>query len=241
MIINLWSTPRTGSVRYSLILKSAYPNSILITELFNRYHMDMYHKEENGKIFNLHEYENGFYYKSYFIKNKILTFEKVYEKRIRNIIDEENYLINLLDSLDLEQTYIFHNHVAPINPNILEKLTEMAVKNIYIYRKDKRQQLASYAIAYSTKQFALFNPQANSVGLVNDINKSVLENLVNRIKIWDSLTKNGEIVSYEDSLEISVPVPVYKQNVDHKTRLSENMLNIIEILAKEYENYNLIR
>jgi hypothetical protein len=198
--------------------------------------MNLYHYTENDKILNLHHYVDGAYYKKYSVKNGMLIIKNEYASRHRTIEQEEQYLIELLYSLKDPRTLIMHNHVDPINPEILNRLTELASENIYIHRLDKRQQLASYVIAYSTKQFSAWNKSAISDEVVSDINPIVIENLMNRIKSWDKLQKNGKIVTYEETLEDSTPVPILKQNTNHYSRISTNMIDLIERLVIEYEN-----
>lgn len=236
MIVNLWSTPRTGSVRYSFELRKQYPGSLLVSEMFNRYHMTMYHKPSESRIHNIHNYEVGAFYKGYEIENGKLVITHLHEPRKRTVEQEESYLIDIFNRVDGSQTLIMHNHVEPINHSIRDRLTKLADENIYIYRKDKRHQLASYAIAYSSKQFVAFNPSAITTNTVADIDINILQNLLSRIVAWDRLEKNGRIIAYEElSFEDDERMPL-KQNHDHYSRLSNKMIDAIETLVSHYEN-----
>jgi len=235
MIVNLWSTPRTGSVWYSNYLKSQYPNSILLTEFFNQYHMNIYHMMLSySKRINLYSYSTESWYDDYSIIDGKISIQKKFEKRVRSVEEEEEYRIHLFNQIDTNFNYILHNHVSPINEKISKLLTEVAEKNIYIYRKDKRAQLASYAIAFSTKQFVQYSYR-EELGIVSDIDIMPLENLVKRIKVWDSLIKDN-IVAYEDIDFFDNQYWPKKQNKDWRQRLSSNMINIIENLVAEYES-----
>ena len=238
MIINLWSTPRTGSIWYSNYLKQQYPGSILITEIFNQYHMDIYHCMHNDRLINSHTYVEGFFYKDYFIENGTITIKKVFAERTRSIEQEEAYRIDLFNQITSNVPLILHNHVAPIDEQIRQRLIEIAEKNIYIYRKDKRAQLASYAIAFSTKQFVQFFDKEET-GVVDDIDPMHLENLVSRIKIWDQLPKQ-DVVAYEDIEFVNKYNWPKKQNKDYRLRLSDNMITLIDSLVSEYENCNSV-
>ena len=79
MIINVWSTPRTGSVWYSYYLnKIKYPNSMYINELFNKHHMKNYYmRNADGLMFSLDNYEENAYYLEYFIDNGTININKV--------------------------------------------------------------------------------------------------------------------------------------------------------------------
>ena len=234
MIINLWSTPRTGSVWYSNYLKQQYPGSVLVTEIFNQYHMDIYYSIHNDRVINSHMYVEGGFYKDYFIANGTITIKKVFARRTRSIEEEEAYRIDLFNQITSDIPLILHNHVAPINEKIKQRLINATEKNIYIHRKDKRAQLGSYAIAFSTKQFVQFFDKEET-GIVNDIDIEPLENLISRIKIWDQLPKQ-DIISYEEIEFFNEYNWPKKQNKDYRLRLSDNMLLLIESLVKKYEN-----
>lgn len=237
MIINLWSTPRTGSVWYSKYLCEKYTDSILVTEMFNRYHMNMYHvRDSAGAIRNYHQpIENGFY-KEYFLdSNNFLNKKDVYNVRARTIEQEEEYCFELLKKVNKDQILIMHNHIDPINDNIRNWLLANADKNYWIYRKNKKLQLASYAVALSTKKFAAFNKAAISYEPVADCDLGPLKNLIRRIKVWDSFEKNN-MIAFEDIDFFDAPGFPLDQNTDPWARLSVNMQTSIEALVSNYEN-----
>lgn len=237
MIVNLWSTPRTGSVWYSHYLAKQYPKSLLITEMFNQYHMNMYHvKGEDGSIRNYHEFvPNGFYKEYYLDDQNFLTRRTVCAPRVRDIESEEKYCVDLLNRVNKNQILVMHNHIDPINSDIRDYLIKNADKNIWIYRKDKRQQLASYAVALSTKKFAAFTKAAVSYELVADTDRSSLDNLIRRIKVWNNLPKTDTIAFEDVSFYDYEGFPV-DQNIDPWARLSDKMKSIINDIVEKYEN-----
>jgi hypothetical protein len=162
----------------------------------------------------------------------------VFAKRTRSIEQEEAYRIDLFNQIIFNVPLILHNHVAPIDEQIRQRLIDIAEKNIYIYRKDKRAQLASYAIAFSTKQFVQFFDKEET-GVIDDIDPMHLENLINRIKIWDRLPKQ-DVVAYEDIKFFNKYNWPKKQNKDYRLRLSDNMITLIDSLVSEYENCNSV-
>lgn len=233
MIINLWSTPRTGSVWYSYHLQKKLCPSTLLTEPFNKYHMDLYYRIENGIMKNYHEYLPGSFYKNYSWANGKLMTERKFQQRTRTIEEEEKYLVSLLEKIDGETNYVIHNHVSPMSENIRTKLMTMG-ENIFIYRKDKVAQLASYAIACETKEFVRFSRKENIQEKITIRDIEPLRNLINRIKVWDSLTKENSI-AYEDIGFYELDGMPIKQNADYLTRLSIESINqIIELLKSEY-------
>lgn len=236
MIINLWSTPRTGSVWYSKHL-GKIKNSIVITEMFNRSHMNMYYYPKDNNITNHHEYFNGCFYKDFYVEDGLLKIKKIYRPRTRTVDEEEKYLQSLLNEIDFSKNnLIMHNHVMPIKEEIRKLLTNMG-ENIYIYRKSKRDQLCSYAIAIATKSFVSFTKTHLPETIVNDIEPVHLYNLMTRIKFWDSLEKNN-VIAYEDIEFYNGKNLPIKQNTDYRNKLSNKMLNIINDLADDYDkNY----
>lgn len=234
MLINVWSTPRTGSIHYSHILRDQYKASF-INELFNRYYMSIYFTDHNGIQLNHNDYIDGSFYNDYHIENGVLLSNRIYGPRTRSVVEEEKYRIELITNIDFEyHNIVMHNHVAPINTEVYDYLLSRSTKNVFLYRKDKRAQLASYAIAFSTKQFILFNPEYKHKGLIADIDRVHLDNLIKRIEIYDQLTKAEEI-AYEDiDFSKGAQYPI-KQVDNYKLLLSERMLNIVNQIVVEYE------
>mgnify|MGYP003323002870 CR=1 FL=1 len=65
MIINLWSTPRVGSVWYSMHLSKTY-ECTRITEMFNPHHLGIYRSiNSDGSITNYNSYKTGCRYEEY--------------------------------------------------------------------------------------------------------------------------------------------------------------------------------
>lgn len=234
MIINVWSTPRTGSVWYSYWLQTQYVGSVMFNELFNKNNMNLYYYRSNSGLENHHSYFDGCFYKDYFIQDEILSVRDVFDKRSRPPAAEEIYLTGLLNNCDDSRTIIMHNHVDPIDKSVRDHLSDIAFQNIYIYRKDKKAQLYSYAIALSTRQFVAFNSSQLSDSIVPDIDPISLIRLIDRIKVWDSLEKDNTL-AYEDINFLEMPGLPIKQNTTHRSRLSDRMIGIIDELVAEYE------
>jgi len=197
--------------------------------------MNLYISLSTGRK-NYHHYEPGFFYTDYFINSGEIQSRKIFAQRTRSVEEEEQYLISLFNSIDVNRVSIMHNHVAPMNMDIRDRLLNYPnSKNIFIHRRDKRAQLASYAIAMATRQFAIFNKSLLSDSVVPDIDPTSLYNLIDRIKVWDSLEKQN-IIAYEDINFTDINGAPLKQTRDYKLRLSENMLSIIDTIVSEYEN-----
>lgn len=234
MITNLWSTPRTGSVWYTLYLSLQDPTSIVVNELFNKHHMQMYYSNVDGKIINHNEYMTGYFYREYCLIDDKFSIQYKFERRHRNIKEEESYRFEILKNSMSSNNFLLHNHVAPLNEDIRMFLMQAAEKNIYIHRRNKRQQLASYAIAYSTKLFGVTETSKITHEPVDDIDPIHLIHLIERIKIWDNLPKT-DIITYEDIPFRDIDKFPKKQNIDHYARLSDKMIKIIDDIVINYE------
>lgn len=238
MIINLWSTPRTGSIWYSHWLKFNHPGSMLITEMFNKLHMNMYHVQDSkGTILNFHHVVPGGFFKEYHLDdNNYLTVRRNYGTRSRSPDQEEQYHWELIKQVNPTQVLIVHNHVEPMAIDIKQYLLNSADKNIWICRRDRVAQLASYAVAISTRKFAEFigtGPQ----DLVQDCDEFYLTNLLKRIQVWDQSPKNhSDIVEFEQINFQNLPGFPVDQNIDPTKRLSRRLLNIITQMVRDYEN-----
>jgi hypothetical protein len=200
MIVNIWSTPRTGSNWYSAYVlneqKKTYPTTAKISQYLNYYHLINYYGDTDW----VYEYTSGGAYLHYFydeLKQSIDT-KAVFQKRQRDSKDEENYRIQLLEKHNKAKfPLVFHSHVAPMTEHGYKYLFDLADKNIFLYREDIVKQMSSYALAYATKQWK----PTHIVTTYEDIEVSfdVLENLFQRILLWHKLDKTGcEVVKYED-------------------------------------------
>jgi hypothetical protein len=199
-----------------------------------------YMRNDDGLMFALNDYQPGAYYLEYFINNGYIDLKKIYEPRSRSPEEEEQHRFLLLKQYSSDKKTIMHNHIDPINPEIRQYLMNIAEKNYYLYRKDKRAQLGSYVIAYSTKQFGQIVP-GEFTDKVVDIDPAVLHNLVNRIKTLDKIIANlnnpeSKVLAYEDIDFFERDGFPRKQNRDYRIRLSQEMLQLVDRLATEYEN-----
>jgi hypothetical protein len=235
MIINLWSTPRTGSVWYSMHLAKSR-SCVRITELFNPRHMGLYRTiNDDGSITNHQQYVEGSRYDQYYLDNdNILCSIPIYSKRELNPTEEFEYRKHLLYNMGTDTHVVFHNHVDPIDKDILEYLTTIADENIYIYRKDRVAQIASYVIASVSKKFAKFKPNDVEYETIDNIPEQDVIEMIKRIQTWDRMEKQGYDICYEDIPFYSEQGMLYKQVNDYKQVLSTNAVNQVLQLLDEY-------
>ena len=237
MIINLWSTPRTGSTWYTKFLRTQYPGSLVINEIFTTYPTPLYFfPEENGNLRLEREYKIGCFFDRLEEENGRLKVVSIFGPNSIPLLEGVDRSLELIRNRDPDQLLIMHNHVAPIPEHARVQLTAMADKNIYIHRLDKRLQLASLAIALSTRRFNAYNEAGLSTGPVADIGRGPLVYLMERIKFWDSIPNKEEVIAYENIKFFDlVQNSPKKLNDNHYARLSPAIKEIIEELVSDYE------
>jgi glycosyltransferase involved in cell wall biosynthesis len=200
MIINIWSTPRTGSNWYSAYIlhqhKKLNPIAKRISQYLNHYHLINYHGDSDW----FYEYKAGGSYPYYYYDQLKQSIEAkvVFGKRTRNPEEEENYRIELLENHNHTKiSLVMHNHVAPMSEKSYNYLFEKADKNIFLYRENTVNQMSSYALAYATQQWKPTNQNITYENI--DVAFEVLENLFERIMFWHKLDKTGcDVIKYED-------------------------------------------
>lgn len=226
MFVNIWSTPRTGSIWYACWMRDSFRRVFgsdkvdMIPEMFNPHHLGIYHKKSPEGLRNSHTWEDGFYYDDYSIEEEgRIVRQRKHEQRTRSLVDEASWRLWIVQAY-FDRPYskasvtVMHNHVTPIVSGAYDALLKNGVRNIYIYRKDIVAQLASYAVAYSTKTFSKFLPSVEYPHTGLHCDPEPLQTLANRIVYWHKLPKSSkdEIVAYEEmKFEERYGLP-YKQN-----------------------------
>lgn len=199
MIVNLWTTPRTGSNWYSKHLLSELrkenPKFTLIEHYFNTYRMKEY---STPSLRSVYDYNKECSYKFYYydhLRKSIASRVKA-EKRTLNVEQEEEYRLSLLEKHNFTSTpVLFYSHVLPISNKAYEKLFNIADKNIFLYRKDIKRQLSSYALSYAISDFHSVKKNYSEIHL----EESIIQGLADRIIEWHALDKtNCDVIAFED-------------------------------------------
>lgn len=232
MIINIWSTPRTGSNWYAAFVAEKYKTKVRINQILNYYHLINYYGNSDW----IYEYYSGLYYPEYIydtLKESIKQI-KIQGKRIRNSIEEEKYRIELLEKHNhITNPILFSNHVSPMSKSAYEYLFNKADKNIFLYRENFIDQMSSYALGYATTQW---KSTSNNIYADIDTDKEVLFNFYERILHWHSLDKtNCEIVKYEDlEFDKHENMPTKQNKIKAFDQLSNITQSFILELEKEF-------
>lgn len=248
MLTVLWSTPRTGSTWYSHFLynqiKKEYPYVIYFKQYLNKFHFHTYMKHNDKDL--VHPYEQGCCFTEYYLdqlSKKISTRYKC-SKRILNPVEEEAYRIGLLEKHNLQKfPILLSQHVAPMSRDTYEYLKNKATRNIYIYRENLLDQLASYIVASYNKNFVR-GPNEKEIVVQNaSIDLQRLYEFYERIKYWHNLNKTGcEIIKYEN-IDFSQGDFTQKQTESVRAidQISDKMKEEIHKINFEFQNFMTIK
>jgi len=240
MLTVLWSTPRSGSNWYGHYLINQLPekNVTYLKQYFGKYHLYSYQKHYSQELF--YEYEKGMFYKEYYLDHfmKQIQTRIVSNKRKLNAAQEEAHRISLLDKHNLSKyPVLISQHVKNINTDTYYYLKNKATKNIYLYRENIVDQLASYVVAMYTNRF-VSNYESNEIITDAEIDVGSLDDLYYRILHWHMLDKKGcEIIKYED-LDFSTESKIKKRySAKCIDMVSEKMKEKIFEYAENYKAF----
>ena len=232
MIINLWSTPRSGSNWYATYLvneqKTEYPKITKIKHYLNYYHLKNYNSSTGDWVY---EYSNGLCYPAYFYDYLIQGIRKgaICGKRTKNVEQEEEYRISLFEKHNFKKNpVVMHSHFAPMSKKGYDYLFNKADRNIFLYRENFVEQMSSYALASGTN---IWKPRDKLPIFENiDADEGVLKHLYERILLWHKIDKRGcEIVKYEnfDFTYKGKDMPQKQNKVSTFSQLSKKTQDVI--------------
>lgn len=233
MIVNLWSTPRTGSNWYAQYLQKNL-DAILFHQFINYYHLINYQKSGYNDFVYEYDLKCSYLQYSFDKKKERIIINRKAEKRKLSADDEENHRLGLLDNHDFTKyPSIFYNHIAPVSHKAYSKLFAMADRNIFLYRKDIKRQLSSYALGYGTKEYKFTG--INKIHDNINVSFDVLKNLADRIQFWHDIDKAScEIVCYEDlDFDMFSNLPKKQNQIDPFLQLDKSTQDsVLELTTK---------
>lgn len=238
MLVNILSTPRTGSVWFTHHTSKNYNNPSVFFGLFEPA-MNSYYKIKNsdGSGSYISDYRPDAFYYDYFLdESQNLRITKVFQERTLPYQEQIQLNFEKFKIAVKHQTIVLDHHVGYEDNNITKYLIDHAQENIWIHRKNKRNQLASFVVALSTGRFTVYDKNHILTDAVPDIEVKYLESLLRKIKIWDSLNKGSDrIVAFEELNFYDSPGFPVDANTNAWSRIGENMKTIIDQLLVEYE------
>lgn len=242
MVINVWSTPRTGSTWLSYFLKRKLSNKkeniFFWSEPFNPYHFNLHYElTPAGKVLSHQEFRPNSFWKRHFLdENNFLKVENVYSRKNFSWQDYTQQTLRILKNISPEMTLILHNHLFPMEDQHFQACLQNCIQNYYTFRRDLKSQLASYAIAYHTKEFVNFFSDRKETIFSDEIADAVvLKNLLMRIqksKDRISTIENYIEVPFEEIDFFEFEHGPKKQNVDSWNQLcSKDQELILSLLT----------
>ena len=158
MLINVFSSHRTGSTWWAHYLRSKNPGSTLYNETFN--HLRYYAKNEDENVRQEDEFEQG-----YFWKAPDETCREIISNYRELTPKDSNRFNKWLKFLELSPNVnICHTHLSPLQDNkYLTELCKMGDKNYYVYRENLLEQLASFMILEHTNEYTAFTKDRSNI------------------------------------------------------------------------------
>lgn len=236
MLINIWSTPRTGSVWYAHYIRSTIGDATVLREPFNTLRYNTYHRvNDDGSISSDLRWSRGAHVDHLCAVDGIVKEHQLYSNRVVDIDKETERRLGIIKERDRSQTLIMQNHIDSTSSNVVEYCIANG-RNIWIYRKDRRAQLASFAIAIATKKFTSYGGRNQHVIDLTDTIDRHLTRLIERIAIWDRYDKSGgELVAFEDIKFFERDGFPRDQNINVYDAITDRVAERIDKLVSDYE------
>ena len=158
MLINVFSTHRTGSTWWCHYLINKNPGGIFYNELFNQ--VTYFAVGGNDKYIPFNEYKEGYYWRSpnNACKRLLHHYYKVpdeYEGRY------ERWIKYLEFSPEVN---ICHTHLWPLRDSkYLAELCKIGDKNYYVYRENILEQMASLIIMEHTGEYTVVTKEKSNI------------------------------------------------------------------------------
>lgn len=244
MITNIWSTPRTGSVWFAQhIHRNSEQPAVFLREPFNPFRYNLYHTIcDDGSIISDPVYTSGSFYEELCLDdNNNIYVKRVYAECSVDIAQEDQHRYDVFQQRNHTQHIITQNHIYPIDRRHRDYLLTHSTNNYWLYRKDKRAQLASYAVALSTKRFTSYKKMDISNQQISKCDyadmKEYLARLMYRVRLWDRFDKpnNSTIIAFEDIQFYEQEGLPYNQHSNGWNRLSDGIKHLINELVDRYE------
>lgn len=158
MLINVFSSHRTGSTWWAHYIKKQHPGSKIYNEIFNQ--LWYFTINENGSFTRHDEYSDGCFWRA---PNASCT-EIVHN--YRELATKDNLRFDKwLKFFKLSTNInICHTHLSPLQDvAYLTKLSSIGDKNYYVYRENILEQMASFIILEHTGEFAAFTEDRSNI------------------------------------------------------------------------------
>jgi hypothetical protein len=198
MIITVLSTPRSGSTAYTQNIKCTLfqndPNTVILAETFTALNKNRYNVDSPSMEHLVYGWRPGAYYEDFEDDNVI----KKYQCRKDLDKDQEfNKWIHLMTNSS--KNFVIHEHVHLMQEHWIDRLMSISDQIFYI-KRNRKEQLSSFAIASYTGVFINNNGTLWCHGDISKMHEYTLEKFENPIIVSEVL---NNLLTFRDRLGIS--------------------------------------
>ncbi len=229
-MISIWSTPRSGSIITSKKLATEFSHSFF-NEPVSLYLKNKYSYLDKNMMKLSDTYFSGCFFLDCRFKNFEIEIFKNYSEKPHNF---EYKIMRKLSQAN--SNVLVHHHLTDLKDKYFERLVKLSHKNIYVQRINRKNQLASWAIARSENNWVNFSTPQDSKISDQIVNAAELIEFCSQIKIADKIAaeKKFEVVTFD---ELNIPNFQYqKMNTNSFDRLcSADQMKILSIVKDHFE------
>ena len=224
MLINVFSSHRTGSTWWAHYIKNQYSNGKLYNEIFNqvRYLRDA--EVGSGKFVQEEDYTDSCFWRA--PDDSCTEIVNNYRELVAKDSSRFNKWLQFFkQSTD---TVVCHTHLSPLQDNkYLTELSKIGDKNYYVYRENVLEQLASFVILEHTGEFGVTTKDKANISTkftypIIDIKSIEWKSweIIHSEEIVNKLIVNFEKIKYESMpFNETIDGMPLKQNVSAFNRL----------------------
>ena len=198
MIVTVLSTPRSGSTAYTQDIKCTLfqndPNTIILAETFTALNKNRYNVDSPNIEHLVYGWRQGAYYEDFENDNII----KKYQCRKNLDKDQEfNKWVELMTKST--KNFVIHEHIHLMQEYWIDRLMSISDHISYI-KRNRKEQLASFAIATYTGVFINNNGTLWCHGDISKMHEYTLEKFENPIIVSEVL---NSLLTFRDRLSLS--------------------------------------
>jgi hypothetical protein len=233
MIITVLSTPRSGSTAYTQNIKYTLfqnnPDTIVLAETFTALNKNRYNVDSDNIEHLVYGWREGAYYEDFENDNIVKKYQ------CRKDLDknqEFNKWIRLM--MKSSKNFVIHEHVHLMQEHWIDTLLSVSDQISYI-KRNRKEQLSSFAIASHTGVFINNNGTLWCHGDISKMHEYTLEKFENPIIISEVL---NSLLIFRDRLGISDEI-ISKRDIAIVNY--EEMIFSDKILAKKLSHSSFNR
>ena len=216
MIVTVLSTPRSGSTAYTQNIKCTLfqndPDTIILAETFTALNKNRYNVDSPGIEHLVYGWRSGAYYEDFENDNIVKKYQC--RKDLDKDQEFEKWIHSIMKS---SKNFVIHEHVHLMQEHWIDRLMSVSDQISYI-KRNRKEQLSSFAIASHTGVFINNNGTLWCHGDISRMHEYTLEKFENPIIVFEVL---NSLLTFRDRLGISdgiiskrdIPVVNYEEMI----------------------------